>query len=190
MSSSSSKTTSSSSNTSKSSTSSANSTKRPKIVVNPAQFKRRLDSELRYFKAHSKDASCKYKLVAVEAEHRKWEIIFLPDKEPFNAGAYRMIVEFPMEYPFRHPVLMFKTKIYHPNIGEKGNMELGFCNAEAWKPTIRMFQLCDFIISLLNYPDPICGVLRKDIADLMLKHREVFIKEATTQAKKYGEIHI
>uniref|UniRef100_A0AC34FC36 UBC core domain-containing protein n=1 Tax=Panagrolaimus sp. ES5 TaxID=591445 RepID=A0AC34FC36_9BILA len=178
---------SSSSSSSNASKSSSGTGKRLKVTVNPAQFKCRLDTELRYFKAHSKDTMCKYKLVAVEEEHRRWNVLFFPDKEPYNVGGYRMIIDFPLDYPFRPPSMLFKTKTYHPNIGEKGNMELGFFHIETWKPTTRIFQICDCIISMLNYPQPSIAVVRKEIAEQMIKNREAFKREAAAYSKSQCE---
>ena len=97
-----------------------------------------------------------------------------------------MVAEFPAEYPFKPPVMRFMTKIYHPCIGEKGNVELGFCHGEAWKPSIRLSHICDYIISMLNYPQP-SDAVRKEVAEQMMKNRETFLKEAATISKSHAE---
>uniref|UniRef100_A0A7E4VNA6 UBC core domain-containing protein n=1 Tax=Panagrellus redivivus TaxID=6233 RepID=A0A7E4VNA6_PANRE len=160
--------------------------KKPKVAVNVAYYKRRLDNELRYIKSHHKDKIL-YKVLSVEAEGRRWTVLFLPDKPPFNAGAYRLLVDFPAEYPFRAPSVMFVTRLHHPNVGEKGNVELPILIAEAWKPTIRVVHVFDAIASLLNYPQ-VATAIRKDIAEQMVKNKADFFKEATAVAKNHSEV--
>lgn len=48
-----------------------------------------------------------------------WQVLIVPDKAPYNKGAFRIEINFPAEYPFKPPKITFKTKIYHPNIDEK-----------------------------------------------------------------------
>ena len=58
-------------------------------------------------------------------------IFFLQENPPYNKGAFRIEVNFPAEYPFKPPKINFKTKIYHPNVDEKGQViiiELFFIN--------------------------------------------------------------
>ena len=47
---------------------------------------------------------------------------------------------FPAEYPFKPPKITFRTKIYHPNIDEKGQVCLPIIQAENWKPATKTDQ--------------------------------------------------
>ncbi|CAG5867803.1 unnamed protein product, partial [Menidia menidia] len=49
-----------------------------------------------------------------------WQGLIVPDCAPYDKGAFRIEIIFPAEYPFKPPKITFKTKIYHPNIDEKG----------------------------------------------------------------------
>jgi len=62
------------------------------------------------------------------------------DNAPYNKGAFRIEITFPAEYPFKPPKICFKTKIYHPNIDEKGQVCLPIVSAENWKPATKTDQ--------------------------------------------------
>ncbi len=62
------------------------------------------------------------------------------DNPPYDKGAFRIEITFPAEYPFKPPKISFKTKIYHPNIDEKGQVCLPVISAENWKPATKTDQ--------------------------------------------------
>lgn len=64
----------------------------------------------------------------------------LQENPPYNKGAFRIEINFPAEYPFKPPKICFKTKIYHPNIDEKGQVCLPIISAENWKPATKTDQ--------------------------------------------------
>merc|ERR1711925_68705 len=51
-----------------------------------------------------------------------WSGLLVPDKAPYNKGAFLINLEFPAEYPFKPPKVNFKTPIYHPNIDERADL--------------------------------------------------------------------
>ncbi|KAG8011627.1 Ubiquitin-conjugating enzyme E2 L3 [Nibea albiflora] len=55
-----------------------------------------------------------------ESNLLSWQGLIVPDNPPYDKGAFRIEIIFPAEYPFKPPKITFKTKIYHPNIDEKG----------------------------------------------------------------------
>ena len=80
---------------------------------------------------------------------------------PFNKGAFKIEITFPAEYPFRPPKvrgsispctgvvmvtvvfpiqILFNTKIYHPNVDEKGQVCLPIISPENWKPVTKTDQ--------------------------------------------------
>lgn len=62
------------------------------------------------------------------------------DSAPYEKGAFRIELTFPAEYPFKPPKITFKTKIYHPNIDEKGQVCLPIISPENWKPATKTDQ--------------------------------------------------
>ena len=47
------------------------------------------------------------------------------------------------EYPFKPPKIAFKTRIYHPNVDEKGQVCLPIVAAENWKPATKTDQVSE-----------------------------------------------
>ncbi|XP_069068827.1 ubiquitin-conjugating enzyme E2 L3-like [Pleurodeles waltl] len=108
------------------------------------------------------------------------------DNPPYDKGAFRIEINFPAEYPFKPPKINFKTKIYHPNIDEKGQVCLPVISAENWKPATKTDQVIQSLIALVNDPQPE-HPLRADLAEEYSKDRKKFCKNAEEFTKKYGE---
>jgi len=138
---------------------------------------------------------------------------FFQENPPYNKGAFRIEINFPAEYPFKPPKINFKTKIYHPNIDEKGQVCLPIISAENWKPATKadqgiidlfklfslyngiikklyfnvfIFSVIQALIALVNDPEPE-HPLRAELAEEYLKDRKKFFKNAEDYAKKFGE---
>lgn len=67
-------------------------------------------------------------------------MLHLQENPPYNKGAFKIEITFPAEYPFKPPKICFKTRIYHPNIDEKGQVCLPIISAENWKPATKTDQ--------------------------------------------------
>ncbi|XP_076291812.1 ubiquitin-conjugating enzyme E2 L3-like [Lasioglossum baleicum] len=115
-----------------------------------------------------------------------WQGLILPDNPPYNKGAFRIEINFPAEYPFKPPNINFKTKIYHPNINEKGQICLPIMSDQNWKPATRVGQVVQALIAVVNDPEPE-RPMRADIAEEFLKDRKKFLKNAEEFTKKHAE---
>ncbi|XP_067262044.1 ubiquitin-conjugating enzyme E2 L3b isoform X2 [Chanodichthys erythropterus] len=115
-----------------------------------------------------------------------WQGLIVPDNPPYDKGAFRIEIIFPAEYPFKPPKITFKTKIYHPNIDEKGQVCLPVISAENWKPATKTDQVIQSLIALVNDPQPE-HPLRADLAEEYSKDRKKFFKNAEEFTKKHGE---
>jgi ubiquitin-conjugating enzyme E2 D/E len=83
----------------------------------------------------------------------KWQIVFNgPDKTPYENGIFKLLFSFPETYPFKPPVVKFLNKVYHPNISNKGEICLDILS-DQWTPTIFMYDIIQYIISLLENPN-------------------------------------
>uniref|UniRef100_A0A7N6BP83 E2 ubiquitin-conjugating enzyme n=1 Tax=Anabas testudineus TaxID=64144 RepID=A0A7N6BP83_ANATE len=115
-----------------------------------------------------------------------WQGLIVPDCAPYDKGAFRIEIVFPAEYPFKPPKITFKTKIYHPNIDEKGQVCLPIISVENWKPATRTCQVIQCLIALVNMPQPE-HPLRADLAEEYTKDRAKFMKNAEEFTKKHSE---
>ncbi|CAD7681332.1 unnamed protein product [Nyctereutes procyonoides] len=75
------------------------------------------------------------KLQKITTNLLTWQRLIVPDNPPYDKGAFRIKINFPAKYPFKPPKITFKTKIYHLNIDEKG-------------------QVCLPVITLVKDPQP------------------------------------
>ncbi|XP_076799766.1 ubiquitin-conjugating enzyme E2 L3-like isoform X1 [Clavelina lepadiformis] len=115
-----------------------------------------------------------------------WNMLIIPQVAPYNKGAFKIEITFPAEYPFKPPKITFKTKIYHPNIDEKGQMCLPIISPECWKPATKADQvLCD-LVKMIHEPQPE-HPLRADVAEEYSRDRNKFNKTAEEFTKKYSE---
>ncbi|XP_073982482.1 ubiquitin-conjugating enzyme E2 L3-like isoform X1 [Rhodnius prolixus] len=115
-----------------------------------------------------------------------WQGLILPENPPYNKGAFRIDINFPIEYPFRPPKIVFLTKIYHPNVGENGQVCLSIIRYENWKPATKIDQVINALVALINDPEP-GHPLRSDLAEEYTKDRKKFLKNADEYTKKFAE---
>ncbi|XP_037609157.1 ubiquitin-conjugating enzyme E2 L3a [Sebastes umbrosus] len=121
-----------------------------------------------------------------ESNLLNWQGLLVPDCAPYDKGAFRIELIFPAEYPFKPPKITFKTKIYHPNIDEKGQVCLPIISVENWKPATRTENVITSLISMVNSPQPE-HPLRADLAEEYSKDRVKFMKNAEEYTRKHSE---
>uniref|UniRef100_A0A672HUC5 E2 ubiquitin-conjugating enzyme n=1 Tax=Salarias fasciatus TaxID=181472 RepID=A0A672HUC5_SALFA len=115
-----------------------------------------------------------------------WQGLIVPDCPPYDKGAFRIEIVFPAEYPFKPPKITFKTKIYHPNIDEKGQVCLPIISVDNWKPATKTNNVIQCLVALVNLPQPE-HPLRADLAEEYTKDRAKFMKNAEEFTKKHSE---
>jgi len=121
-----------------------------------------------------------------ESNILQWQGLICTDQPPYNKGAFKIEINFPAEYPFKPPKITFKTKIYHPNIDEKGQVCLPIISPENWKPATKTDQVIQALAALINDPEPE-HPLRADVAEEYSKDRKKFMKSAEEFTKKHAE---
>ncbi|XP_028668043.1 ubiquitin-conjugating enzyme E2 L3-like [Erpetoichthys calabaricus] len=145
---------------------------------------RRLYKELEEIKKSG--MRCFRNIFVDDANLLTWQGLLVPDSPPYDKGAFKIEINFPAEYPFKPPKITFKTKIYHPNIDEKGQVCLPIISAENWKPATKTDQVIQSLITLVNEPEPE-HPLRADLAEEFSKDHKKFIRNAEEHTRKFGE---
>lgn len=100
--------------------------------------------------------------VLPQDEENASEVLFLirgPEKTPYEGGGFRVKLTFGPEFPVSPPKGFFLTKIFHPNISERGEICLNTLKRD-WNPadwridkimqTIRCLMIVPFPESALN----------------------------------------
>lgn len=103
-----------------------------------------------------------------------------PKQSPYVNGVFLLDIEFSQDFPIAEPVLKFLTKIYHPNVSNKG----GVCTI-SWSPQQSIKSLLDTITNLLiepNINDPLSPEIAKQYIDDIGKFKELAIE----YTKKYA----
>jgi ubiquitin-conjugating enzyme E2 D/E len=107
----------------------------------------------------------------------RWDaMIFGPSDSPFEGGLFRLSINFPSEYPFKPPIVTFKTKIFHPNINAAGGICLDILKSQ-WSPALGVSKVLLSILSLLTDANP-NDPLVPEIASLYRTNRAAYDEKA------------
>jgi ubiquitin-conjugating enzyme E2 D/E len=115
-----------------------------------------------------------------------WEaMIFGPEDSPFNGGIFHLSIRFPSDYPFKPPIVTFKTKIYHPNINAAGGICLDILKGQ-WSPALTVSKVLLSILSLLTDANP-NDPLVPEIAELYRQNRAAYDIRAREWTQVYAQ---
>ena len=114
-----------------------------------------------------------------------WEaMIFGPSDSPFAGGIFNLSIRFPSDYPFKPPIVTFKTKIYHPNINAAGGICLDILKNQ-WSPALSISKVLLSILSLLTDANP-NDPLVPEIAHLYKANKAAYEEKAREWTVMYA----
>jgi ubiquitin-conjugating enzyme E2 D/E len=111
-------------------------------------------------------------------------VIFGPEDSPYHGGIFRLNIRFPTEYPFKPPIVTFRTKIFHPNINTAGGICLDILKNQ-WSPALSISKVLLSILSLLTDANP-ADPLMPDIAKLYVHKRAEYDETARQWTQLYA----
>jgi ubiquitin-conjugating enzyme E2 D/E len=114
-----------------------------------------------------------------------WKAIIIgPLSTPYEGGIFGVEMSFPSDYPFRPPEVRFLTRIFHPNINQKGEVCLDILK-DRWSSSQTVRTLLLSISSLLDSPNP-DDPLVAEIANLYKSQPSKFQKIAKEWTRDYA----
>lgn len=115
----------------------------------------------------------------------EWNAVILgPVGTPYEGGVFNLNISIPSNYPFKPPIVIFKTKIYHPNISENGIICLDVLK-DQWSPALSIYKILLSIQSLLTDPNP-DSPLNGSAAQLYRSDRREYRKMCQKYIKDYA----
>ncbi|KAK7052422.1 ubiquitin-conjugating enzyme/RWD-like protein [Favolaschia claudopus] len=76
-----------------------------------------------------------------------------PEGSVYEGGVFNVLVNLPSDYPFSAPKVTFKTRIYHMNISDQGNICIDILKHN-WSPALSLYKVILSLSSLLTDPNP------------------------------------
>ncbi len=110
--------------------------------------------------------------------------MFGPEDSPFQGGVFKLNIHFPSDYPFKPPIVTFRTKVFHPNINSSGGICLDILKGQ-WSPALTISKVLLSILSLLTDANP-NDPLVPDIANLYKTNRAAYDAKAREWTQMYA----
>ena len=116
----------------------------------------------------------------------KWSATFTgPEESPYEGGTFELSIEFPKDFPYKAPKVLFTTKVFHPNVkSDTGSICLDILKDD-WSPDISVVAILRAIQNLLINPN-IGHPLEPETAKLYTDDRTKYDQTAKEWTEKYA----
>jgi len=107
-----------------------------------------------------------------------------PEGTPYSGGIFKLHIKLENDYPFSPPKVKFETKIYHPNINDKGDICLDILR-DNWSALLTLEKTLLTISALMSDPNP-DDPLAPAIGAEYKSNKKQFDANAIQHTKKYA----
>ncbi|THU93296.1 hypothetical protein K435DRAFT_757570 [Dendrothele bispora CBS 962.96] len=108
-----------------------------------------------------------------------------PEGSVYEGGVFKVEVQLTGDYPFSSPRVVFKTRIYHMNISERGDICIDILKHN-WSPALSLFKVMLSLSSLLTDPNP-KDPLVSSIANQYVTNRKLHDSTARQWTELYAK---
>lgn len=115
-----------------------------------------------------------------------------PEGCPYEGGCFELDLKLSSRYPLEPPNVVFKTRIFHPNVNDRGDICLDVLNTQ-WSPALSLQKVLLSVLSLLtdpNFADPLnasaSALFHRDKSGYDSKCREMTRKHAMVGGQASG----
>lgn len=135
--------------------------------------RKRLTTDLKKLQAESPAGVC---AVPQANDIMLWHaVIFGPPETPFEDGAFKLVMQFTEQYPFKPPKVKFLSRMFHPNVYASGDICLDVLQNQ-WSSTMNVQAILLSIQSLLDEPNP-KSPANKEAAELFTEDKIAYEKK-------------
>uniref|UniRef100_T1JGH3 E2 NEDD8-conjugating enzyme n=1 Tax=Strigamia maritima TaxID=126957 RepID=T1JGH3_STRMM len=119
-----------------------------------------------------------------------FDLIICPDEGHWQKGRFRFSINVPYDYNMAPPIVKCHTRIWHPNIGENGDVCLGSLRVNrrldfGWFPSLRLMHVVWDVNSLFTHFSSFDDSLNGEAAGQYWRDRDGF----SAKVKNYVELY-
>lgn len=143
---------------------------------------RRIQEEIKALNKND-DKDLLYNIKINENNIFKWTAkIKGPTDSPYEGGIFKIDINFPDNYPFKAPKMVFTSPIIHVNVSSEGSICLDILSGR-WSAALKTRDVLISIISLLTDPNP-NDPYNSDLAQYYMDDRVLYEKKVREYIKE------
>ncbi|XP_034236436.1 ubiquitin-conjugating enzyme E2-17 kDa-like [Thrips palmi] len=122
-----------------------------------------------------------------DATNLKKIVVAIPGSvgTPYETGVFEVELHIPRKYPYESPKFLFKTIIFHPNIGPEGVVCVDMLD-DKWYPSYTLETACLCMQTLMRDPNPM-SPLNVEAGRMMRRDQEMFERTVVMWTKIFAK---